>query len=300
MGCLERTVLDAQFASIRGDEGGALGTLHDFEISEDIGFAAMGQLEVMQKLAPDSEDALFVLTRGWAGVTLAFTQDAWEQAMQRGDLTDAEYQMHRTRAGFERSLFFGEKWLDRIAPGFDAAQKDAKTLKAWLDQNFSSGPYAEELSWLGFSWVSRVASATEDAEVVAGLWVGIALTERSIKLDERASNGMSLNLLGAFYADSQPEKSKEYLDRAMAIGGPGYLPPILTLATSYHCAKRDRTAYEATLRGLVEAPDQQPIFRFLNLLAKRRAHRYLTYPVFQERCAFDAPGAAPGSLFGGG
>ena len=70
----------------------AIDTLSDYEVARSIAFAGLGQFEGMHELAPDNEDALFLLTQGWVGYGFGYPEDEWEQAVDRNDDDAADYQ----------------------------------------------------------------------------------------------------------------------------------------------------------------------------------------------------------------
>jgi hypothetical protein len=60
----------------------------------------------------------------------------------------------------------------------------------------------------------------------------------------------------------------------------------LNYATRYYCFKSDRANYEKILNDVLKAGDTLPEARLPNVIAKRRARRYLKNKIFQEDCGF--------------
>lgn len=60
----------------------------------------------------------------------------------------------------------------------------------------------------------------------------------------------------------------------------------MNLATRYFCAKSDRASYERTLNEVLAAGDPLPEARLQNVIAQRRARRYLNNELWQEECGF--------------
>ena len=89
-GCLKKVLTDGQIEGTRTGSAGAQ-TLHDFEVARDIAYAGLGQFEGMHYLAPDNEDALYLLTRSWAGIGYGFIEDDYEIAYERDDEVMSEY-----------------------------------------------------------------------------------------------------------------------------------------------------------------------------------------------------------------
>jgi hypothetical protein len=281
-------LIDGQVSSTR-QGADAVNTLHDFEVARAVARSGLATLEGMYKLAPYNEDALLMLTRGWAGATFAFTEDEWEQAEEGKDDATTAYHLARTVAGFQRAKFFGTQLLNQKASGFDAAQRNSATMNEWLRRNFVKKEEAEDLTWIAYAFVGLVGAAKDNPEVVSNLYIGVAIAERALQLDEQFEHGMNHILLGAYHArtaQSELDEAKQHFDAAMKINGGKFLPTQLNYASRYYCAKSDRANYEKMLNAVLAAGDPIPEARLQNLIAKRRARRYLDSKVFQEDCGF--------------
>ncbi len=284
-------IADTLDANRRGAD--AISTLHDFEMAEAAAYSGLGQLEGLHRLAPDDENGLFLLMRAWGASSFAFILDAKERAEEAGDEVMTAYHSDRARAAFQRARFYGEELMGHRAPGFKDAQRNVDTLRAWLAEHYPDAEHAEELLWLGYAWLGEVAVAAENPETVADLWVGVTLLEHSVKLDPTIQNGTGHTILGAYHARSamaELDEAKKHFDRAVEISKGRMLAAQLTLATRYHCMKRDKASWERTLRQIVESDDVFPEQRLTNAIAKRRAQRYLTHPMWAEECGFQVGG----------
>lgn len=287
-GCLKKVLIDGQVRGTR-DGAGAVDTLHDFEVAKAVTRASLGTLEGMYKLAPYNEDALFLLTKAWTGASYAFTEDDFELAEAAKDDELAAYQKARTRSGFERARFYGVQLLKTMAPGFDEATRNFDTMRAYMKKNFNSPDEVEDLLWIAYSWIGLVGVAKDDPAVVADLYVGVAIAERAVELDETREYGLGHILLGAYHArtaQSELDQAKEHFEAALRVNKGKFLSTQLQYATRYYCAKSDRKMYEKTLNAVLAAGDPLPEQRLANLIAKRRARRYLDNKIFQEDCGF--------------
>ena len=132
----------------------ALDTLQDFEVAKASGQSGLGTLEGLYKLTPDNRDDLYLLAKGWAGATTAFTEDDYELAEEARDDALAAYHHARMIAGFQRARFFATKLLDSKAPGFEAAQRNTAVLKAWLRQNFVEKEDAQDLTVAAMAFIA--------------------------------------------------------------------------------------------------------------------------------------------------
>ena len=289
-GCLKKILLNGQIKGTR-DGSAAVNTIHDFEVARAIARAGLGQLEGMHKLAPENTDALFMLARGWGGATFGFTEDDYEIAVEKEDEVEAAYHLSRARAGWERAVHYGVELLGHHAEGFDAARRNQETMRSWVVENFSDPDQAEELLWVGYAWVGRVSANKEVPEYVGELHVGIEIVRRSVELDETVVHATGHTILGAYHARTamaELDESKKHFDKAIEINGGKFLPTKLNYATRYHCAKSDKASWEKTLNEVLAAGDPIPEARLQNVIAKRRARRYLGNEVWEEDCGFGA------------
>jgi hypothetical protein len=264
-----------------------INTLHDFEIAREAAYGGMGQLEGLHLLVPDNKDGLLLLLKAWSGIAFAFMDDEREEALDHKDEQMAAYHEARARAGFKRARFYGEELLGLDADGFKGAQRNADTLRAWVTANFNDKEDAEPLLWLAFSIVGRVAFDLDNPETVAELWIGVELLEHVVKLDPEIENGTAYTMLGAAHAGLQQwAEAKSDFDNSLRVGKGKLVTAQLTMAVRYYCPKRDKKNYFAALDAVLAAGDL-PEQRLSNVLAKRRARRYLDNKYWQQDCAFE-------------
>lgn len=284
-GCLDRMLLDGTLKSTR-DASRAFDTLSDLDVAREGAGASLVNLEGMQSLAPDNEDALFLLTQSWTGYASAFIEDAWERAYDRGDDDDEAFEANRAREAYERALRFGSSLLEQRHPGFLAAQRNTDTMKAYL-ASFTKAD-AEALLWVGLAWLSRGGVAAERSDIVAELFVGVALLERSVELDEGLAFATGLAALGAYHArspDAELAQAKSLFDRALALTQRRALTVQVMAAQALACQAHDEPLYRALLKEVLDAGDVLPEQRLENTIAKRKAGRALSVPRL-KRCGF--------------
>ncbi len=285
-GCIQSTLLNGQIKGTR-DASVAVDTIGDYEVARGIAFAGLGQMEGMRKLAPDNEDALYMLTKAWAGAGFAFIEDDFEIAEDADDEAMAEYHRTRARNAYSRAIQYGITLLEMRVPGFEEAKKNQDTLEEYL-KNFDSKDDALPLLWLGQAWLSRVNVSKDMPEYIGELYVGVAIIQRSVELDETASYGLGRTLLGAYHARTamaELDEAKKQFDRALEINEGKALLTKFQLARAYYCNAGDAENYEKTLREIVAADDLLPEQRLQNTIAKRRAARYLS-DTRKENCGF--------------
>lgn len=284
--CLDRMILDGTLKSTR-DAASAFDTLSDLEVAKTGAEASLVQIEGMQKLAPDNTDGLFLLLQSWSGYAGAFIEVDWERAVDKED--DEAETLHATRArqAYERAIHFGSLLLEQRKPGFAAAQKNTDTLAAYL-AGFDKSD-AETLLWLGVAWLSRGGVAAERPDVVAELFVGVGLVERSVALDDGLAYGLGLAVLGAYHArapDAELAQAKALFEQSLAKTQRKALTTQLLYAQAWACNARDAAAYDSLLGEVLSAPeDVLPAQRLENTVAREKARRYLGAPR-KKRCGF--------------
>jgi hypothetical protein len=102
-GCIKKVLLNGQIASTRIGAG-AVDSIDDYELARAAASAGMLQFEGMHRLAPDNEDALYLLMKGWAGYGYAFAMDDYEAAVIADDEALTTYHRKRARQALARIL----------------------------------------------------------------------------------------------------------------------------------------------------------------------------------------------------
>lgn len=286
-GCIKKMLLNGQIESTR-KASSAIGTIGDFEMARTAAQAGLAQFEGMHRLGPDNEDALFLLTRSWVSYGYAFVEDDYEQAVDANDDDAADYQKRRARLAYDRAVFYGLELLSHRAEGFEAAKKNEESIHNWLDENFDSKEDAENLFWVGYAWLARVNLSKDDPAMVAELFLGVAMLEKSVALDPEYNNWSGTTALGAYHARtamSELEQSKTAFETALAKSGGKNLMVPLNYAMKYACMKGDKALYEKLIGTVLSAEDPDPAQRLTNTIAKRRAKRALA-KARMENCGF--------------
>lgn len=288
--CIKKMILNGQIKATREAAAG-VSTVHDFEVANTMAYAGLAQFEGFHVLAPQNEDALFLLTKGWTSSAFAFMEDKLERIEDSAGVNSEEYtQMaERTRAGYERGIEYGIKLLELRNPGFEAARQNDASIKTWLAR-FESKADAESLFWFGYAWMGRANIAKDDPEIVAELFVGEAIMNRVLQLDESVMNGSAHVVLGSYHARTalaELDEAKIAFDRALAMTDGKMLMAKLQYAIRYDCMTGNKEHYLQLLNEVVAAGNVFPAEQLSNVLAKRRASRYLQPKRMQESCGFE-------------
>ena len=297
-GCIKKAIMNGQISATRTGADAA-DTIGDYELARAATSAGIVQFEGMHRLAPDNEDALFLVTKSWVGYGYAFAQDDYETSRLAGDDKAAEYHKLRARNAFDRGIAHGIELLGRKADGFASARKNAGTLTSWLKKNFTDKEDAETLFWTGSGWLARVDLMKDDDELgpsfVSELFVGVAMLERSRELDPEYLAWGATSLLATYHARAsvaELDQAKSMFEMAAAKTNHKSLS-VFYNHSRYACAKRDRALYEQLLNSVLNAGDPDPNLRLQNTIAKRRAKRALSKAAMED-CGFfgNAPASA--------
>jgi len=265
----------------------AIDTVHDYEIGRTMVYAGLGQYERVHRMSPDNATGLLLLARGWTEAGWSFVEDDWEAATDLGDEEAAEDHRTRTRGAYTRGVFYGLELLEQKAQDFDHVQKSPGDLRKWLG-NFDASD-AATLAWTGWAWIGRAEMSRDIPVLAQNAEVGVAMLERSVELDEKAHYGLAHIALGAWHARtaSKPslEKARRHFDRALQLNQRKYLPTQVLYARTLYCLENDEKAYVQLLQEVLDAGDPLPEARLANVVAQRRARRYLT-DVRMADCGF--------------
>ncbi len=287
-GCIKSIIMDGQIEATR-KASVVVDTIDDYELARGAAASGITQFEGMHHLAPDNEDALFMLLKSWVGYGTAFPQDDYETAYAAGDDDIADYHRRRARRAFERAIGYGDELLDRTAKGFAEAKKQRATLRAWLNTNTTEKEDAAMLFWLGFARLSRVSLFQDETALLGELYVPIELLERSRALDPSYYHYSSSVALAAYHARSpmaEMEEARQMFDLALLKTEHKSLNVQLNYAVQYACKKQDKALYEALLKEVLAEGDPDPEQRLPNAIARRRALRANSDEA-KRKCGFE-------------
>jgi hypothetical protein len=288
-GCIDAVLADGQISATR-EASSSFNGIGDYELARTAAQAGMVQLEGMHELRPSNEDALFMLTEGWVSYAYGFPQDEYEEAVDSGDDEAADYHKKRANLALGRAVFFGLELLSHRDGGFAAAKRNDELMKKWLAEHFTKKSDAPNLFWAGYAWLDRVDLNQESPELVADLFIGVDLVERSVALDPAEEHWSGTIALAAYHArpSGEMDQAKQMFDLVLQKTQRRNLMVQLTYAQTYACLKGDRTLYEQLLNEVLASQDPDPEQRLSNTLAKRRAKRFLGRSRMMN-CGFDLP-----------
>jgi hypothetical protein len=295
-GCVTQVLTDGQIKAFR-QAAVVVDTLGDYDLARGGAEAGIVQFEGMHALSPDNADALYCLTKSWAGYGVGFAEDDMQIAQDAGDDDAVDFQRKRARMAYDRAVFYGVRLLGQTAPGFMEAKKTQESLTKWVNANFSTRQDAEYLLWTGYAWLLRAGLMAGDDEeggsFVAEMFVAVPLLERAVAIDESVGRYMGLVALAAYHARSglaEMDEGKKLFERALAKTERRDLVVQMVYATKYACAKGDPALYQSLLNEVLQAGDTDPEQRLENTIAKRDAKRWLNKRRVKDQCGFDLAG----------
>ncbi|HEX4514350.1 MAG TPA: TRAP transporter TatT component family protein [Polyangiaceae bacterium] len=285
-GCIETILTNGEIASTR-QAATSFDTLGDYELAKVSTQAGLAQFEGMHKIAPDNEDALFMLVQGWGGYAWGFVEDEMEEAELEGRDAAAEYHKKRAKMAYDRAVFYGLELLSHKDKGFEKAKKNEMTMNAWLKEHFDSKEDAENLFWVGYAWMSRVNLLQGDSAMVADLYIGVDMMQRAFELEPTYYASSPMVAMAAYHgrtADSEVKEARALFEQALKNTKRGALTTQLTYA-QFACIVADKKLYDTLVDEIIAADDPDPSQRLNNTIAKRRASR-MKLPKKTADCGF--------------
>lgn len=265
----------------------------------DIAGAAMPsnivQTEGLLRIVPENEQLVTNAVRLYTGYAYGWVEDSAEQLREEGRFLDAETQMIRARYMYERARDLGKHLIALDHEGFDEhVAEGLESFTAWLQDEFDDEDDAAGLFFTGFSWGSYINANKSSMEAVADLPFAVALVERSVELDPGYYNHSGLAFL-AVVNTSAPGADLDVAlpmwEHAIEVTERKNLLLLVNMAKSYAVKRQDRELFIALLREVLEAGDINPEQRLQNVIARRRAARYLRQ--IDTMIPPQAPAAAP-------
>lgn len=256
----------------------------DIQLARDSAPASLKTVEGFLVSAPKNADLLSILAQGFIEYTFGFLEDDYESlpddakhAAERDALAARATGLYdRAQAYAIRLLELQDKHFGEMF-GKDVASAEAEAKKLKKDS-------APGLLFTGLALASAINLNRNDLARVVELPKAIAVIKRSHELDPKFYNGGAAMTLGIIYCSQgkaiggDPDLGKKFFDEAIATTGGKYLMPKVMMARFYAVITQDRPLFEKTLKDVIAAPkDLWPAQTLPNLLAKKRAQRYLAH-----------------------
>lgn len=255
------------------------------------------QMEGLMRVVPENEIIVMNGVRLYTAYAYGWIEDQAEEARANGDYAEADRLTARARLMYQRAKDLAVHRTSLEHEGFqEAYDAGLDRFNAWLDEEFTEPEDAEMLLWIGYPWGSYINASKDDMVAVADLPFAEACVRRSVELDPTTFNAAGLTFL-AVVATSAPgadlDAAEPMWNRALEATERRSLLTLVNMARTYAVKRQDRELYTSLLREVLEAGDVMPENRLSNMIAKRRAARYLSQIDERIPVAEAAPAADP-------
>lgn len=279
-GCNLARVAARSSAALSAVGGPAMEQYFDLEIAGAAMPSTIMQLESMVRAAPDNRQLLLSLTRTYVGYAYSFVEDRVEQLeLEQGDYRAGGEQRARAHRMYLRAKDVGLYRLGLDAEDLvPAMARGEQAFRDVLRREFRHREDAAPLFFTGSAWASAIGTSEEGLSDSADLPFARALVQRSVELDPDYQSASGLGFLGALEAqlpDGDYDRSRALFEDAIARTDRHALTLLVNMANTYAVQTQDRALYRALLEEVLAASDERPASRLANLVARRRAVRYL-------------------------
>lgn len=262
--------------------------MRDPDILEAAFPASIQQLEGLLEVKPDDAVARAMLARSYASYGYGFLEDHYEVAQRSDDATEEQIEHWRERASlaYLRGREVVVDQLDRAHPeggGFAGAQRGGlEAFTAHLRRFDNASDQAPLLFWAAYNWVRYIGLHRDDMSAIADVAYVRAIADRVIELDpnymDRGPVALRAGLMAAAppALGGRPGDAKVALDEVIEATGRRNLLYLVTEAQLCAVPLQDRALFQSLLEEVLAFDvDSHPDQRIPNLLAQRRARRYL-------------------------
>lgn len=241
--------------------------------------ASIIQLEGLLHIVPDNEVIGLSLVGAYIGYGVGWIEDRVEVADAADDWQKAEHLRRRALVMYTRAWELSKHFLRNRDPGFDAALAGGvDTLDAWLHEVFVEKQDAAILLWAGSSLGARINMGMEDIDTIADLPLAKVILTRSVELDPHfmfMTGKMTMAVLAASEFPPDMDRAKKLFDEVLDETERRNLMVQMNMARYYAVNIGDSELFRDLLNEVLEAGDVLPEARLNNVLARRRAERYL-------------------------
>lgn len=251
----------------------------DYELAGSAMPGNIVQMEGLLRIVPENEIIVMNAVRLYTAYAYGWVEDRVEILALDNDHPAAEEQLRRARYMYLRARDLAKHRIAIDHEGFDEAyQAGLPEFREWLQETFEDPEDAEGIFWAGYAWGSYINASKHDMVAVADLPFAKALIERSVEIDPTFFNGAGTIFL-AVVATEAPgadlDAAEPLWNRALELTERRNLLTLVNMARTYAVRRQDRELYISLLREVLEAGDIAPEQRLTNMIAKRRAARYL-------------------------
>ncbi len=263
-GCIQ-TIAIRSMGGIMDNGFKAFNEESDIQLAHEALGSNLKLLEALIKSDPGNKQFLLFASQGYNAYALAFCEDD---------------SVERARVFYLRGKEYGLQVLQQNDAFRLALDKDDAAFRESLRSLTKDDVPA--LFWTAFSWGSYINITRTDVAALADLAKVRAMIERVAELDPSYYYGGAYLFLGTIEGTTpkglggNPERSREYFEKSLAINGGKFLMTQLYEARAYAVQIQDRTLFESLLNQVLDADiDVLPEARLANAVAKEKARRLL-------------------------
>ncbi len=251
----------------------------DYETAGAAFPASIIQLEGIMRVVPDNEVVVTSTIGAYIGYGTGWIEDRVEVADADDRWKEAERLRARALIMYERAWDLSKHLMRMRDESFDEALAlGPEGLKSWLDRVLNTPEDAPLAFWAGASLGARINMGMEDMDTVADLPLAKVLLGHSVDLDPDflfMTPKMTLGVLAASQFPPDMDLAKTIFDEVLEGTERRNLMVQLNMARYYAVNKGDSKLFTELLTEVLEAGDVLPESRLSNVLAKRRAKRYM-------------------------
>ena len=265
----------------------AIGRLRDPDFAEAALPASIGQMEGILELQPGDLNLRALMARAYVSYGFGFMEDHLEVAEHSG--TEEEIEVWRIRASnaYLRGREIAIQGLDQRHPedggllasehqGFDAFQEH-------LMRFTSADDDAPLLLFATYAWARYIGLHRDDMNAIADLAFVQAMSERVLAINQNYFDYAPIALHGGLIGSrpaalgGDPQGARTEIEHAIELTHRQNLMYLVTEAQIVAVALQDRALYRSLLEEVVHFDvDTLPDSRLQNIIAQRRAHRWLS------------------------
>jgi hypothetical protein len=264
----------------------ALGRLRDPDFAEASLPGSISQMEGLMELQPNDVNLRILMGRAYVSYGFGFMEDHLEIAEHSGTEEEVEQWRQRASLAYLRAREVTIAGLDQRHPegggllaqehqGFDAFQEH---LLRYTDAEHD----APLLLFATYAWARYIGLHRDDMNAIADLAFVQAMSDRLLAINESyfdyAPVALHGGLVGARPAalGGDPAAARTEIERAIELTHRQNLMYLVTEAQIVAVALQDRALYRSLLEEVIHFDvDTVPDSRLQNIIAQRRAHRWL-------------------------
>ncbi len=265
----------------------ALGRLRDPEFAEGALPASIAQMEGIAELQPNDITLHILMARAYLSYGFGFMEDHLEIAEHDGTEEEIEHWRGRASLAYLRAREIAIHGLDQRHPedggllasehqGFEAFQEH---LLRYTDPEQD----APLLLFATYSWARYIGLHRDDMNAIADLAFVQAMSDRLLAINESYFDYAPIALHGGLVGSrpaalgGQPDQARIEIERAIELTHRQNLMYLVTEAQIVAVALQDRALYRTLLQEVIHFDvDTLPDSRLANIIAQRRAHRWLS------------------------